>query len=102
MCTYPARAIIICNADSCPPSPPEVKQCILRGYILRPSIVRIMGVFHQRYAIFHENFEVGIYMQKALHFALRDVYIYITRNFAKSNTICAMVLNTKTQTLCIT
>ena len=29
-----------------------------------------------RYVIFHENFEVGIYIQKARHFALRDVLIY--------------------------
>ena len=29
-----------------------------------------------RYAIFHENFEVGIYIPKAWHFALRDVLIY--------------------------
>ena len=29
-----------------------------------------------RYAIFYEIFEVGIYIQKAWHFALRDVFIY--------------------------
>ena len=29
-----------------------------------------------RYGVFHEIFEVGIYIQKAWHFALRDVFIY--------------------------
>ena len=29
-----------------------------------------------RYGIFHEIFEAGIYLQKAWHFALRDVFIY--------------------------
>ena len=29
-----------------------------------------------RYAIFHENFEFGIFLQEACHFALRDVFIY--------------------------
>ena len=29
-----------------------------------------------RYAIFYENFEVDIWIQKACHFALRDVSIY--------------------------
>ena len=29
-----------------------------------------------RYAIFHEKFEVGIYIQKSWHFALRDVFIH--------------------------
>ena len=28
------------------------------------------------YGIFHEIFEVGIYIQKSWHFALRDVFIY--------------------------
>ena len=48
MCTYPSRAIIRCHADSCPPSPPEVKQCIFRWYLSCPSVVRIVGVFYQR------------------------------------------------------
>ena len=28
------------------------------------------------YAIFHGNFEVGTYIQKSWHFALRDAFIY--------------------------
>ena len=28
------------------------------------------------YAIFHENVEVGIYIQKACHFALRNAFTY--------------------------
>ena len=33
-----------------------------------------------RYAIFHENFEVNIYTQKAWHFALCDIIIYKKRD----------------------
>ena len=47
MCTHLARAIIRCHDDSCPPSLPEVKQCIFRWYIACPSVVRIVGVFYQ-------------------------------------------------------
>ena len=53
MCTCPERAIILCHADSCLPSPPEVKQCIFRWYISCPSAVRIVGVFYQGLSIFH-------------------------------------------------
>ena len=47
MCTYPARAIICCHDDSCPPSPPESKKCIFWRYLSCPSVVRNMGVFYQ-------------------------------------------------------
>ena len=47
MCTHPARAIIRCHVDSCPPSLTEVKQCIFRWYLLCPSAVRIVVVFYQ-------------------------------------------------------
>ena len=36
----------------------------------------IQKVIHLTLWDFHEIFEVGIYIQKAWHFALRDVFIY--------------------------
>ena len=39
-----------------------------------------------RYAIFHEHFEVGIYITKAWHFAFRDVYIYTFSDNSQKST----------------
>ena len=46
----------------------KARQFPLRFYIQKAR--------HIRYAIFHKNFEVGIYIQKSSHFALRDVFLY--------------------------
>ena len=51
---------------------------------------------------FHENVEIGIYIQKARQFALRDVFIEKSRHFEKSKTICVTFLCTKILTICVT
>ena len=47
MGTYPARAIIWCHTDSCPPLPPESTNVSSNGIFPCPSVVRIMGIFYQ-------------------------------------------------------
>ena len=46
-CTHSSRATTHCHADSCLPSPPELKQCIFQRYLSCPSVVHNMGVFYQ-------------------------------------------------------
>ena len=46
----------------------KARQFLFHFYINRPYTLR--------YAVFHEIFEVGIYIQKVSHFALRNVFIY--------------------------
>ena len=43
---YPARVIIRCHADSCPPSPPESNNVSYDGIFSCPSVIRIMGIFY--------------------------------------------------------
>ena len=43
---YPARAIIRCHVNSCPPSPPESNNVSSDGIFSCPSAVRIMGIFY--------------------------------------------------------
>ena len=40
------------------------------------DVFRFKKPYTLRYGTFHEIFELGIYIQKAWHFALRDVFIY--------------------------
>ena len=52
------------------------------------------------YAIFQDNFEVGIYMQKAWHFALCEVFIYKNPDTSKKAWQFALTfLYTKSPTL---
>ena len=39
------------------------------------------------YSKFHENFEIGVYIQKAWHFALRAVFIYKNPSFLQEKNI---------------
>ena len=56
------------------------RQC--KRFYIQKNPKKLQNVFIYKkpdtlhYGIFHENFQVGIYIQKALHFALRDVFIY--------------------------
>ena len=72
----------------------KARQFALRFIYKKPDTLQ--------YAICHENFEVGIYVQKLWHFALRGVFIKKSRHFAKSKTICVTFLFSKIRTLCIT
>ena len=55
-----------------------------------------------RYTIFHENFEVGIYIQKAWHFSVREFFIYKSQTLRKNQDNLSYVLYTKIWTLCVT
>ena len=48
-----------------------------------------------RYGTFHEIFEVGIYIQKAWHFALREVFIYKKQDTSEKARQFAIHLYTK-------
>ena len=74
MCTYPARAIIRCHADSCPPSPPEVKQCIFRRYLSCPSVVRDVGIFYHSssFSFSSSPFFLPTYSSLSPSFKLQD------------------------------
>ena len=55
-----------------------------------------------RYAIFHEIFEVGIYIQKAWHFALLDVYIYKKLDTSQKARQFAIRFYIQNPALCVT
>ena len=56
-----------------------------------------------RYAVCHEVFELGICIQKAWHFALRDVFTYKNPdNSQKARQFALRFLYTKIWTLCVT
>ena len=46
-----------------------------------------------RYATFHENFEVGIYIQKSQHFALHEVFIYKNPDTSQKSRQFALCFN---------
>ena len=54
-----------------------------------------------RYAIFHEIFEVGIYIQKSWKFALRDVFIYKILTLDKKQDNLRYIFIYKIRTLCV-
>ena len=73
----------------------KARQFPLRFYIHKFMHFMLRG--------FHEIFEIGIYIQKAWHFALHDVFIWKNpETLQKSKTNFVTFLYTKIRTLCVT
>ena len=77
-----------------PDTSQKARQFLLRFYIQKAR--------HFTFCNFHENFEVGIYIQKAWYFAVREVFIYKIQTLRKKQDNLRYVLYTKIRTLCIT